>query len=118
MIAVASKREMTPEGLRRWVRRADIDGGSGRARRLLKWISGFATKNAAEDALVELLGKRRRGETIGPTSWIDGGALPDQIVAVQLTDPVIEQRIGIVVPDRDPLPTITRALLDAARRDL
>ncbi len=55
--------------------------------------------------------------TIGPTSWIDGGALPDQIVAVQLTDPVIEQRIGIVVPDRDPLPTITRALLDAARRD-
>lgn len=55
--------------------------------------------------------------TIGPTSWIDGGALPDEIVAVPLTDPVVEQRIGVVVPDRDPLPTITRALLDAARSE-
>ena len=53
--------------------------------------------------------------TIGPTSWIDGGALPDSIVAIPLTDPTVEQRIGVVVPDRDPLPTLTRALLDAAR---
>lgn len=53
--------------------------------------------------------------TIGPTSWIDGGALPDEIVAVPLTDPTVEQRIGVVVPDRDPLPTLTRVLLDAAR---
>ena len=55
--------------------------------------------------------------TIGPSSWLDGGALPDEIVAVPLTDPTVEQRIGVVVPDRDPLPTITRALLDAARGD-
>ena len=53
--------------------------------------------------------------TIGPTSWIDGGALPDEIVAVPLTDPTVGQRIGVVVPDRDPLPTLTRVLLDAAR---
>lgn len=58
-----------------------------------------------------------RWYTIGPSSWLDGGALPDEIVAVPLTDPTVEQRIGVVVPDRDPLPTITRALLDAARGD-
>ena len=58
-----------------------------------------------------------RWYTIGPSSWLDGGALPDEIVAVPLTDPTVEQRIGVVVPDRDPLPTITRARLDAARGD-
>jgi DNA-binding transcriptional LysR family regulator len=58
-----------------------------------------------------------RWYTIGPSSWLDGGALPDEIVAVPLTDPTVEQRIGVVVPDRDPLPTNTRALLDAARGD-
>ena len=41
--------------------------------------------------------------------------MPDSIVAIPLTDPTVEQRIGVVVPDRDPLPTLTRALLDAAR---
>ena len=55
--------------------------------------------------------------TIGPTSWRERGALPDGIVAVPLEDPVVEKQIGVVVPDRDPLPTITRALLDAARAD-
>ncbi|MBM3680785.1 MAG: LysR family transcriptional regulator [Actinobacteria bacterium] len=53
--------------------------------------------------------------TIGPTSWIEGGALPDEIVAVPLTEPEVEKEIGVVVPDRDPLPTITRALVDVAR---
>jgi len=53
--------------------------------------------------------------TIGPTSWIEGGALPDEIVAVPLTAPEVEKEIGVVVPDRDPLPTITRALVDVAR---
>lgn len=53
--------------------------------------------------------------TIGPTSWIEGGALPDEIVAVPLTGPEVEKEIGVVVPDRDPLPTITRALVDVAR---
>ena len=38
------------------------------------------------------------------------GALPEEIVAVPLEDPVVEKQIGVVVPDRDPLPTITRAL--------
>ncbi|MFM9123812.1 MAG: LysR family transcriptional regulator [Actinomycetota bacterium] len=53
--------------------------------------------------------------TIGPTSWIEGGALPDEIVAVPLTEPEVEKEIGVVVPARDPLPTITRALVDVAR---
>ncbi|MFM7693856.1 MAG: LysR family transcriptional regulator substrate-binding protein, partial [Actinomycetota bacterium] len=53
--------------------------------------------------------------TIGPTSWIEGGALPDEIVAVPLTEPEVEKEIGVVVPDRDPLPTITRVLLGVAR---
>ena len=29
--------------------------------------------------------------------------------------PEVEKEIGVVVPDRDPLPTITRALVDVAR---
>jgi DNA-binding transcriptional LysR family regulator len=53
--------------------------------------------------------------TIGPTSWIEGGALPDEIVAVPLAEPEVEKEIGVVVPDRDPLPTITRALVAVAR---
>lgn len=53
--------------------------------------------------------------TIGPTSWRDGGALPPHVVAVPLVDPTTEQRIGIVVPDRDPLPLLTRVALDVAR---
>ena len=46
-------------------------------------------------------------------SWIDGGALPDSIVAIALTDLTVEQRISVVVPD--PLPTLKRVLLDPAR---
>jgi DNA-binding transcriptional LysR family regulator len=53
--------------------------------------------------------------TIGPTSWRDGGALPSHVVAVPLAEPTAEQRIGIVVPDRDPLPLLTRVALDVAR---
>jgi len=53
--------------------------------------------------------------TIGPTSWREGGALPEHVVAVPLTDPVAEQRIGVVVPDRDPLPLLSRLVLDVAR---
>ncbi len=40
----------------------DVETGKRRQ----KWISGFNTKEAAEDALVELLGKRLRGDTIDP----------------------------------------------------
>jgi len=54
----------------------DADG-----KRRQKWHSGFGTKQEAEDALVELLGKRLRGEVIDPdmtplgeylTKWVDG----------------------------------------------
>jgi integrase len=43
---------------------AEPDPETGRRRQ--KWVSGFATRRAAEDALVDLLGKRLRGETIDP----------------------------------------------------
>ena len=50
-------------------------------KRRQKWLAGYRTKGEAEDALVDLLGKRNRGETIDPdltpladylTEWIDG----------------------------------------------
>ena len=50
-------------------------------KRRQKWHSGYRTKEEAEDALVELLGKRLRGETIDPAltpvadyldRWLDG----------------------------------------------
>lgn len=85
--------------------------------------AAFATVDAAADPRIEsddivpLWEHVAQGRwcTIGPTSWRERGALPEEIVAVPLEDPIVEKKIGVVVPDRDPLPTITRALLDAAR---
>ncbi len=46
--------------------------------------------------------------TVVAAEWAAGDA---RIATVPLVDPVIEHRIGIVVPARDPLPIATRALL-------
>jgi hypothetical protein len=45
---------------------AGVDPETGRRKQ--KWVSGFKTKGDAEDALVDLLGKAKRGETLDPDS--------------------------------------------------
>ena len=56
-----------------------------------------------------------RWRATGPNSWIDARALPDKIVAVPLPESTATSRFGIVIPNRDPLPTTTRTLLDVAQ---
>ncbi len=65
----------------RWAVVLDVGRDPETGRRRQKWISGFRTKGDAEDALTDLLGKRKRGETIDPdmtplaiylAGWIDG----------------------------------------------
>jgi hypothetical protein len=71
-----------------------LDAGRDAAtgKRKQKWLSGYRTKEEAEDALVELLGKRLRGETIDPdqtplegylSAWIDGRA--DELAPLTVT---------------------------------
>jgi integrase len=46
-----------------------VDGGrDADGQRLQKWFSGYRTRGAAEDALVTILGRIQRGETIDPDS--------------------------------------------------
>lgn len=70
----------------------DVGRDPETGRRKQKWISGFGTKGAAEDALTDLLGKRKRGETIDPdltpfevyvSAWIDGRL--DQLAPLSVT---------------------------------
>ena len=67
----------------RWCVVLDAAADAATGKRRQKWVSGYRTKEAAEDALVELLGKRQRGETIDPDltpvadyleRWLDGRA--------------------------------------------
>lgn len=61
-------------------------------KRKQKWKSGYRTKGEAEDALVDLLGKWKRGETIDPdmtpfgdylVAWIDGRE--DELASLSVT---------------------------------
>jgi integrase len=65
---------------RSWSVVVDV-GRDDTGKRRQKWVSGFKTKGEADDALVDLLGKVRRGEVIDPdttplseylTAWLDG----------------------------------------------
>lgn len=67
-------------------------GRDDSGKRKQKWKSGYRTKREAEDALVDLLGKRKRGETIDPdmtpfgdylVAWIDGRA--DELAPLSVT---------------------------------
>ncbi len=66
----------------RWAVVLDVGRDPTTGRRKQKWFS-YRTKGEAEDGLVELLGRRGRGETIDPdktpladylTAWLDGRA--------------------------------------------
>lgn len=76
----------------KWAVILDIGRDPETKRRRQKWISGFATKGAAEAHLVDLLGKQARGETIDPdttpvadylVSWIDGRG--DELAPLSVT---------------------------------
>lgn len=65
----------------KWCVVLDLDRDPETGRRRQKWVSGFKTKGAAEDALVDLLGAKKRGDVLDPdktpladyvSTWLDG----------------------------------------------
>ncbi len=75
-----------------------------------------ATPQVEADSVPVLFGHVRTGRwaTILPATWLDGDDATG-LAAAPLVEPAIEQRVGVVVLDRDPVSSATRALLDAAR---
>ena len=70
------------------------------------------------DSMTVLLAHVRTGAwgTILPAHWLDALALGPAGRALPLTEPDIASAVGLVVPQRDPLPMLAAALLGEARR--
>jgi integrase len=97
-------------------------------KRKQKWVGGFVTKGDAEDHLVDLLGKLKRGERIDPdltplqdyvTAWIDGR---EGLAPLSLTQyrSVTKNHIANTTLGRTPIGKIRRAdvrAFDKALRD-
>lgn len=105
----------------------DVGRDPETGRRKQKWVSGFATKGAAEDALVDLLGKRRGGETINPdltpfetyvTTWIDGRT--DELAPLSVTQyrSVVKNHVKGSTLGEMPLGKIRRAHVRAHEQEL
>jgi len=105
----------------------DVGRDPETGRRRQKWVSGFATKGAAEDALVDLLGKRQRGETIDPdltpfelyvSAWIDGRV--DQLAPLSVTQyrSVVKNHVKGSALGAMPLGKIRRAHVRAHEAEL
>ncbi|MEM6904964.1 MAG: LysR family transcriptional regulator substrate-binding protein, partial [Pseudomonadota bacterium] len=54
--------------------------------------------------------------TIAPEMLIDHTTLPDNVVRLKLTDPVIEKPIGFVAPEREPRLPAVDAILATLKR--
>ena len=105
----------------------DIGRDRATGRRKQKMISGFETKSAAEDALVDLLGKSKRGEMIDPDltpladylkAWIDGRV--DELAPLSITqyrsvvrNHVVDSALGTM-----PIGKIRRAHIRAHETEL
>jgi integrase len=66
---------------KKWCVVLDLERDPETGKRRQKWVSGFGTKGAAEDALVDLLGAKKRGDVLDPdktplaeyvSAWLDG----------------------------------------------
>jgi integrase len=100
----------------------DADG-----KRRQKWFSGYRTKEEAEDALADLLGKRLRGETIDPDrtpledylpAWVDGRADELAPLTVQQYRSVIRNHVTGTTLGGLPLGKIRRAHIRAHEQEL
>ncbi|MBN9509028.1 MAG: LysR family transcriptional regulator [Alphaproteobacteria bacterium] len=70
------------------------------------------------DSMLSLLSHLRTGEwaSILPGQWMQTLALAPGVVAVPLEAPEVANTVGLVLPSREPLPTLAAALAAAARQ--
>lgn len=96
-------------------------------KRKQKWFSGYKTRGEAEDALVTILGKVQRGETINPDktrlgeylgAWVKGRRAELAPLSVTQYESVIRCHISPHVIGRTPLSKLRRSHLRTFQREL
>lgn len=109
-----------------WTVVLDIGRDAETGKRKQKWYGGYRTKQDAEDALVDLLGKRKRGETLDPdltpladylVTWIDARTELAPLSAVKYRSVVANHVKGTPL-GRTPLGKIRRAHIRAHEIEL
>jgi integrase len=111
----------------KWAIVLDVGRDAETSKRKQKWFSGYRTKSAAEEALVELLGKKHKGETIDPdmtmladylTTWIDGRT--DELAPLSVTQyrSVVRNHVAKTPLGGMPLGKIRRAHVRAHEQEL
>jgi integrase len=96
-------------------------------KRRQKWVSGYRTKDEAEDALVDLLGKRKLGLTIDPDmtpladyldGWLDGRASKLALLSVTQYRSMIRNHVRGTTLGAMPLGKVRRAHVRAHAAEL
>ena len=74
------------------------------------------TPRVETDSIASLFAQVRAGQwaSIVPHAWLHVFGVPAGMHAVPLVRPVRTERIGLMLPSRDPVPVIAQALIDAA----
>lgn len=86
--------------------------------RLLKSAGGESRPTLESDSMILLFSHVRTGRwaSVMPAKLADTLGLTETIRAIPITQPEAVQTIGLVVPAREPMTTITAALVEEARR--
>jgi DNA-binding transcriptional LysR family regulator len=86
--------------------------------RLLRSAGGESRPTLESDSMILLFSHVRTGRwaSVMPAKLAETLGLTDTIRAIPITDPEAVQTIGLVVPKREPMTTITAALVEEARR--
>ena len=86
--------------------------------RLLKSAGGESRPTLESDSMILLYSHVRTGRwaSVMPAKIADTLGLTDAIRAIPITRPEAVQTIGLVVPAREPMTPITKALVAEARR--
>ncbi|MFN3656861.1 MAG: LysR family transcriptional regulator [Pseudolabrys sp.] len=86
--------------------------------RLLKSAGGESRPTLESDSMILLFSHVRTGRwaSVMPAKLAETLGLTDTIRAIPITEPEAVQTIGLVVPAREPMTTITAALVEEAKR--
>ena len=86
--------------------------------RLLKSAGGKSRPTLKSDSMILLFSHVRTGRwaSVMPARLAETLGLTDTLRAIPITDPEAVQTIGLVVPAREPMTSLTAALVDEARR--
>ncbi|MDX6807031.1 LysR family transcriptional regulator [Terrihabitans rhizophilus] len=85
---------------------------------VLRSVGSDAQPTLESDSLTALVAHVRTGQwsAVMPRKFADMFDLPSNVRAIPLVDPEVFHTIGLIVPERDPLPPLTAALFSEARQ--